>query len=139
MVNEILSSHPAREHRNEMGLFAKHPEKETKKRIKIYITPAVKKNLEKNARRCECPMMFICRMAWICGHETFQNIFNKGMQINQIEFEKIETKKAVPIYIDVDAELKRDLQNDADILKIPLSQYLRVLLDLYLKNLKVKE
>lgn len=111
----------------------------TKKRIKFYITPATKKTLEKYAKRCDCSMMFICRMAWMCGHETFLQNDTQSIRINPEALEQVNTKKAVPIYIDVSSELKRELQKDADILKISLSQYLRLLLTLYLKNLKVRE
>lgn len=109
------------------------------KRIKIYIASATMNALEKNAKRCGCSKMFISRLAWSCGHETFRSIIKENDHIPQVTLEKIKTKKGVPLYVDIQSEIKKELTKDADTLGVPLSQYLRLLLDLYLKNLKVKE
>lgn len=146
MVNNVLSDAGTKFPMQTCGsenrsLYEIIPEgkENTKKRIKFYITPATKKTLEKYAKRCDCSMMFICRMAWMCGHETFLKNDAQSIRINPEAIENVNTKKAIPIYIDVSSELKRELQKDANILKISLSQYLRLLLTLYLKNLKVRE
>ena len=145
MVNNVLSDEGTKFPMQTCGtenrsLYEIIPEGEsTRKRIKFYITPAAKKTLEKFAKRCDCSMMFICRMAWMCGHETFLQNDTQSIRINPEALEQVNTKKAVPLFIDVSSELKRELQKDADLLKISLSQYLRLLLTLYLKNLKVRE
>jgi hypothetical protein len=134
MVNAILSEEAKIEILNVAG-----ERDDRKKRVKFYVMPATKKNLEKYAKRCDCSMMFICRMAWLQGHETLKKITADQVQIHQESIEQVVTKKGVPLFIDIDYELKKDLQKDADQLKISLSQYLRLLLSLYLKNLKVRE